>query len=595
MSNAAVTAEPKSKKKAEVSPEPVAPVASQFTAEGIKGAPAGLPLFLGIGLQRKLAVGAVDDPLEHEADQVAERVMRSIDRSGGPVAIRRKADSNGNGSGGAASHRENASEAPAIVHEALRSPGQPLDAPVRAQMESRFGRDFGNVRVHTDPLAAKSANAVNALAYSAGANLVFAAGRYAPQTRAGSSLLAHELVHTIQQGGTGKLIQRQPNTEIPTSSGTALSEPPETLNTAHDWLDNHGAQLVMEVTTRLASSPLVLPIPQMTWRTGQDAFAGVLMAPLGSDAGAVWPLLPSYIQPDSLVDAVNIGRDCFPSILGSPRWRPGVASEVGRRVNLRLVESLPRVSPRVARHRALAWNPLVPISYLPSLTSLTEASSAPLSGSPAPLSGPIISFTPPMLTSGIAFSYPIDPFVYTALRQTINLDAPAYRAAHPEEFTAEAAAADQRPLRRVQFQFLVGEGLPSWIRVTSPYDATTEEVANTLYGDPTAASQLTAAPPMFGLPARDVGFDPLNRPQGDWMIINGAGRVVPPGPPEVRPRLLWSTNWHCKMRSASTESTPTLWRAAQGRNGRSSRLPWGIRLHCRRLPASCPHREPVVT
>ena len=57
-------------------------------------------------------------------------------------------------------------EVPPIVHEVLRSPGQPLDAATRAFMEPRFGHDFSNVRVHTDAKAAESARTVNALAYT---------------------------------------------------------------------------------------------------------------------------------------------------------------------------------------------------------------------------------------------------------------------------------------------------------------------------------------------------------------------------------------------------------------------------------------------
>jgi hypothetical protein len=74
---AALTAEPKSKKKskAEVSAEPAAPVASAFALESSYGAPAGMPAFLALGIQRKLSVGAVDDPLEREADRVAELIV----------------------------------------------------------------------------------------------------------------------------------------------------------------------------------------------------------------------------------------------------------------------------------------------------------------------------------------------------------------------------------------------------------------------------------------------------------------------------------------------------------------------------------------
>jgi hypothetical protein len=88
---------------------------------------------------------------------------------------------------------------PPIVHEVLRSPGQPLDAETRAFMEPRFGHDFSRVRVHTDTKAAESARAVNALAYDVGRDVVFGAGQYAPSTSAGRQLMAHELTHVVQQ------------------------------------------------------------------------------------------------------------------------------------------------------------------------------------------------------------------------------------------------------------------------------------------------------------------------------------------------------------------------------------------------------------
>lgn len=93
------------------------------------------------------------------------------------------------------------STVPPIVHEVLRSPGNPLDQGTRAFMRSRFGYDFGQVRVHKDAKAAKSARAVNALAYTVGRDLVFGAGQFAPRTEAGKKLLSHELAHVMQQGG----------------------------------------------------------------------------------------------------------------------------------------------------------------------------------------------------------------------------------------------------------------------------------------------------------------------------------------------------------------------------------------------------------
>lgn len=89
--------------------------------------------------------------------------------------------------------------APPIVHDVLRSPGQPLDPATRTFMEPRFGHDFGQVRVHTDANAIESARAIAAQAYTVGVHVAFAEGRYAPETTAGRRLLAHELTHVVQQ------------------------------------------------------------------------------------------------------------------------------------------------------------------------------------------------------------------------------------------------------------------------------------------------------------------------------------------------------------------------------------------------------------
>jgi uncharacterized protein DUF4157 len=94
---------------------------------------------------------------------------------------------------------QNDVDVPSIVHEVLRSPGQPLEPATRAFMEPRFGHDFGNVRVHHDSRAAESAQAINARAYTVGRNVVFGDGAYAPHTSPGQRLLAHELTHVLQQ------------------------------------------------------------------------------------------------------------------------------------------------------------------------------------------------------------------------------------------------------------------------------------------------------------------------------------------------------------------------------------------------------------
>ncbi|QIO62000.1 DUF4157 domain-containing protein (plasmid) [Rhizobium leguminosarum bv. trifolii] len=92
-------------------------------------------------------------------------------------------------------------EVPDIVHDVLRSSGQPLDRGTREFMEERLNHDFSAVRVHTDDRAAESARAVNARAYTVGSQIVFSRGRYRPTSTQGTGLLAHELVHVVQQSG----------------------------------------------------------------------------------------------------------------------------------------------------------------------------------------------------------------------------------------------------------------------------------------------------------------------------------------------------------------------------------------------------------
>ncbi len=89
---------------------------------------------------------------------------------------------------------------PPIVKDVLRTSGEPIDAGVRALMESRLGADFSGVRVHIDRQAAASASAVDAAAYTVGRHIVFGADQYAPATGGGRQLIAHELAHVVQQG-----------------------------------------------------------------------------------------------------------------------------------------------------------------------------------------------------------------------------------------------------------------------------------------------------------------------------------------------------------------------------------------------------------
>jgi hypothetical protein len=151
------------------------------------------------GIQKKLEVGRPDDRYEAEADRIGELVMRRPEpqgqQQGLPITplIQRHGQDTRSGQ-----------DAPPIVNDVLSSPGQPLGRGARAFFEARFNRDFSNIRVHGDALAAESARAINARAYTIGRDVVFGAGEYAPGTEKGTRLLAHELTHAVQQDAVGE-------------------------------------------------------------------------------------------------------------------------------------------------------------------------------------------------------------------------------------------------------------------------------------------------------------------------------------------------------------------------------------------------------
>lgn len=158
------------------------------------------------------AFGTFDDPLEREADRIADQVLAmaprddaprapTTDRHYGtaPVTLARRALAPA--SSGTTAVR--GVDAPPIVSDALGTPGRPLDDNIRRFMEPRFGHDFGHVRVNSGGRAAASAAAVGARAYTVGQDIVFGAGEFAPDSVPGRRLLAHELTHTLQQNTLG--------------------------------------------------------------------------------------------------------------------------------------------------------------------------------------------------------------------------------------------------------------------------------------------------------------------------------------------------------------------------------------------------------
>jgi len=172
-----------------------------------------------VKIQAKLTVNTPGDMYEQEADRVSDQAMRMSepqlqrDCPCGGGCPKCQTEQPGQEHAHLQTKRVGSSDleqtpVPPIVHEVLRSPGQPLDPATRTFMESRFGHDSSRVRLYTDAKSAESVRSVNALAYTVGQAVAFAADPYAPASSESRRLLAHELVHVVQQGGATPLCHR---------------------------------------------------------------------------------------------------------------------------------------------------------------------------------------------------------------------------------------------------------------------------------------------------------------------------------------------------------------------------------------------------
>ncbi|MGH7616957.1 MAG: DUF4157 domain-containing protein [Gemmatimonadaceae bacterium] len=132
---------------------------------------------------------------EHDArEREAEHVSRDVTAPATPRRVVPPAIQFGSGTPSTALE----APAPPSVGLALSSPGRPLDRALQLDMEQRFAHDFSRVRIHTGPIAERSARAIDADAYAAGNDIVLGASHPSPASSDGRQLIAHELTHVVQ-------------------------------------------------------------------------------------------------------------------------------------------------------------------------------------------------------------------------------------------------------------------------------------------------------------------------------------------------------------------------------------------------------------
>jgi hypothetical protein len=283
-----------------------------------KNSSAAQPFFKP-AIQPKLTVNNPNDIYEQEADKVADQVMQirnfSVQREPIPISslqrecahcevedrdMQRKTDDDGETVAG--------SELESYV-SGLSGGGKTLPEEVRSFYEPRFGHDFSKVRVHSDISAEKAARAVNARAFTVGANIVFGAGEYVPESSRGRYLLSHELTHVVQQTGSDEFSKapsdplsagglrenkaagnngRFADTKMPLTANTSVS-----LQRYHHtssctsadlssvvWPGDHVMRLMVAKAIRVLSAspidPLVTPLFRKYFMTATPAVATIV-------------------------------------------------------------------------------------------------------------------------------------------------------------------------------------------------------------------------------------------------------------------------------------------------------------------------------
>jgi hypothetical protein len=183
--------------------------ANRYSPTGIQ-AEAGKNVLRQLPVQCKLNIGSVNDPSEHEADAMADKVMRMpeqnfIQRKCAHCEEEEKAQRKPLASFIQKKETENNSTVSDSVSNQIQSTkgsGNAMPASTKSFMESRFGTDFSNIKIHTGNYAEQLSKDLSAQAFTVGNDIYFNNGKYQPESSDGKRLLAHELTHTIQQSGS---------------------------------------------------------------------------------------------------------------------------------------------------------------------------------------------------------------------------------------------------------------------------------------------------------------------------------------------------------------------------------------------------------
>ncbi|SMF27795.1 protein of unknown function [Alteromonadaceae bacterium Bs31] len=228
-------------------------------------------------IQTKLEVGAADDPMEKEADAVADAVVQNkpvpeisgAEKQSNGQKARPKYEVSGKNPGktlrrSSVEQEQQAQErgVPQLSDvenadiEQMRGTGAPLPDSVRMEMQNKVGGDLSKVKIHSGQRANELASKINAKAFTVGDDIFFRAGQYDPNSSEGQRLLAHELTHVIQQNNLIRpSIRRTPDTPASSSGGATPSVTVGTLQLPRFKASRHADKYQSRITQDLLYRP----------------------------------------------------------------------------------------------------------------------------------------------------------------------------------------------------------------------------------------------------------------------------------------------------------------------------------------------------
>jgi len=462
-------------------PKTVASIGNQAAQAAVRSrATAGNPPFDN-HTRSTLRIGAPDDAFERDAERIAHRIVSgSISRYGDEAPVDHF-------------QRPAAPSSPvassAVYDRSILSlgAGDPLEPDLRGDMESRLDGDFSAVRIHRDDQAAKSSRTIGARAFTHGTDVYFAAGQFAPATAKGAHLLSHELAHTQQTTAPDEL-HRQVDAGIPDLiSAPVLHDAGITVSpmggmSGEQYIEKYSSNIAVTLNVLMSRVELNTGSPYASWRAGTARTFGE----------AIWnlperdllPTLRWLLQPLDPAILIDRGRNVIVEVgpqgknleTGSDKWSEDAATEIRNALTSQLSRSLQRIMPRYVMLRYQS--------------KLAQPKNADVASLPEPYPDDLLP------------AHPMDRLVGTGLNRGGMVVVDFDRLAKDKPVLDLRYA--QGGTRMVTFEFQGSQGAWLWLRVTSPLDATTEEVANSLYGDTTQAWRLVDATPLFGFSRIDL-------------------------------------------------------------------------------------------